>query len=759
MQFYKYKIIILVVLLQILQLPAKAQQAVEGFVYERSAEVQKKSPLPGATVMFLHESKGTVTDSKGYFWMIVKDPFPVKLVISYVGYQSDTIEISDAKPVSVFLRSSVSLSTVTIEGKQEATMVSTIKPINSELIGQKELLKAACCNLSESFETNPSVNVSYTDAVTGAKEIQMLGLSGIYSQIMTENIPNIRGLAAPFGLSYIPGPWMESIQVTKGSGSVANGYESTSGQINVEYLKPEIADPFYLNIYGASSGNMELNTHYKYDVSKNSSGILFFHGENSQVKWDHQKDGFLDMPLVSQADVFNRWSFNDGKKFEGQLGIKAIVEKRRSGQEFYNWSDEADSSSGYGVQIETVRLEAFSKTGMVFPDKPWKSAGLILSGSIHDMDSYFGLKTYDGRQNSFYGSLIYMSIIGSTNHKWKAGLDMRYDDYKESYLSMPFDRIESVPGVFAEYTYNLKEKLGFVAGSRADYHNDWGWFYTPRLHMKYNFTENIIVRASAGKSFRTANVFSDNLSMMATSRDLVIEEKLDPERAWNFGSNFTMKFRAWYRPGSFTVDYYLTDFTNQVIIDMYSSADKIEVYNLKGSSYSKSFQVALNYEVFKRFDVRLAWKNDEVIMDYNGISTRKPLVPKNRALLNLAYATLKENWRFDFTTHYVGATKLAIATESESDMTGHDDNQVKNGMSPDYFTHNAQVTYLTGPWEFYTGGENLSSFRQETPVHHASHPFEEGFDAANVWGPVMGVKIYAGLRFKVPVKNNKVIEN
>ncbi len=754
MQFHKQKFhnILFVFLLFPFQIMAQLQ--VEGYVFEKTAGSKKHSPLPGATVYLINSTTGTITDTTGFFRITVSEPLPVNLVISYVGFRSDTLTISKPETVKVFLQSTVSLSTVTIEGKQEATLISTIKPINTELIGQKELLKAACCNLSESFETNPSVNVSYTDAITGAKEIQMLGLSGIYSQIMTENIPNLKGLAAPYGLNYIPGPWMESIQVTKGSGSVANGFESTTGQINVEYRKPEVADPFYLNVYGASSGNIELNAHQRYKVSENSSGILFVHGENSQVKWDHQDDGFLDMPMVSQANIFNRWSFNDGRKFEGQLGIKAIFEKRRSGQTFYNWGDEADTTTGYGVQIETMRLEAFSKTGMVFPEKPWKSVGLILSGSIYDLDSYFGLKTYDGRQNSFYGSLIYMSILGTTNHKWKTGLDMRYDDFSETYLAMPFDRIESVPGIFAEYTLNLKEKFGFVAGSRVDYHNDWGWFYTPRLHMKYNFTENIIIRASGGRSFRTANVFSDNISMMATSRDLVIEEKLNPERAWNFGSNFTAKFKLWYRPASFSVDYYLTDFSNQVIIDTYSSTDKIEVYNLEGSSFSKSFQVALNYEVFKRFDVRLAYKNDEVVMDFKTVSTHKPLVPENRGLLNISYGTIKENWRFDFTTHYVGETRLAIATTSESEMTGHDDNQVKNGKSPDYLTFNAQVSYITGSWEFYTGGENLTSFRQEIPVYHASHPFEEGFDAANVWGPVMGVKIYAGLRFKILAKKN-----
>jgi outer membrane receptor for ferrienterochelin and colicins len=741
-------------ILMYMAVPVAAQNIVQGYVYEKAGD--KQLPLPGATVIVTGTTSGSLTNVDGHFTFTATQPYPFSITASYVGYTSDTILISDASPVTIQLLKSVSLAGVNILGRQESTVISTLKTINTEQVGKKELLKAACCNLSESFETNPSVNVSYTDAITGAKEIQMLGLSGIYSQVMTENIPFVRGLGATYGLGYVPGPWMESIQITKGSGSVANGYESTSGQINVEYIKPENSEKFYFNGYGASSGNTELNSHASVKVNDNFTGLLFVHGENNQTKWDHQDDGFLDMPLVSQGHIFNRWSYNDGKRFEGQFGIRALMENRRSGQTFYDWENEADTSTGYGVRIATKRYEAFSKTGLVFPEKPWKSAGLILSGSLHDQDSYFGLKTYSGNQNSFYGSFIFMSIINTTNHKWKAGIDLRYDKFDESFLLQDYKRTETVPGVYVEYTLNVREKLGIVAGSRMDHHNEWGFFYTPRLHMKYNFSEQVILRLSGGRSFRTANVFADNTgNIMATSRNLIIEEELRPERAWNFGSNFTAKFRMWYRPGSVSLDYYVTDFTNQVIVDVYSSENYIEIYNLKGNSYANSFQAALNYEVAKRFDVRLAYKNDRVVTDYNGISSRKPLIPEHRALLNMAYETINEHWKFDFTTHFQGKSKLALAGYDE--ISGHGDTQIRNGMSPEFFTFNAQVTYLIKNWELYLGGENLSGFRQENPVMHASHPFEEGFDATNVWGPVMGRKIYLGFRYslKSNLKNNK----
>jgi outer membrane receptor for ferrienterochelin and colicins len=728
---------------------------IKGSVFEQGATKIERIPLPGATVLVNGSGIGTVTGAEGNFEMSVSQNYPVTVIVSYIGYKADTTIIENSNPVKIYLARSVELNEVTIEGRQDATMISTIMPLNVEQVTQKELLKAACCNLSESFETNASVNVAYSDAVTGAKEIQMLGLSGIYSQIMTENIPAVRGLSAAYGLGFIPGPWMESIQITKGSGSVANGYESATGLINVEFLKPDKADKFYLNLYGASSGNMELNAYQTMKVNDNLNTMIMLHGENMQTKWDHQDDGFLDMPLVTQGNILNRWSYYDGKKYEAQFGVKGIIEKRRGGQLKYDFQDFADTTSGYGVQIETQRIEVFSKNGLVFPATPWKSAGVILSGTFHDQQSYFGLKSYDAQQLGFYGSLIYMSIIGTTDHKWKAGLDLRYDDFEETFLDFPYNHSETVPGAYFEYTWNRKDKLGVVAGSRIDYHSDHGWFYTPRLHVKYNFTQNIIWRASAGRNFRTANIFADNIALMATARDWFVKEQLEPEIAWNYGTNVTAKFQLFYRSGSLSADYYITDFRNQVIVDTYSSEDFIYFYNLKGESTSRSFQVALNYEVFKRFDLRVAFKNDDVVADFNGIATQKPLVAANKALANVAYETKNALWKFDFTMHYTGESQLNNASELHSSLhQGHSDSQVKGSKSPEFVTFNTQVTRIFKNWEVYTGCENISDFRQEMPVIGAENPFGSEFDATNIWGPIMGRKIYLGFRYSIKQKKS-----
>lgn len=753
------KKIYLSILLSIFSLlPSFAQRqqvTVKGKVLVLQSD-QTTASVPGANVMLLHTMTGTFTDASGVFEIQVPDSFPQYLVFSFVGYRNDTLRLENSNAGTITLKPSLEISQVEVEGRQEATKISTLKPINTVEIGQKELLKAACCNLSESFETNPSVNVSYTDAITGAKEIQMLGLSGIYSQLLTENIPSMRGIVAPYALGYVPGPWMESIQITKGSGSVANGFESTTGQINVEYLKPETAPKLYLNQYVASTGNVEFNAHKVFDVNPKLKTMVFMHGENMAVKWDHQNDGFLDMPLVSQINLFNRWSYFDGEKWEAQFGVRVIAEDRKSGQVNYNYGTDVDTSTGYGVRIRTKRLEAFSKTGRVFPKTPWKSAGLIVSGTIHNMDSYFGLNKYEGTQTGLYTSLIYMSIFSNTNHKWKTGIDFRFDDYRESFLDHPFDHTEAIPGMYFEYTGTFFENFTMIAGSRVDHHNKFGWFYTPRLHMKYNFTPDLIWRVSAGTSFRTSNVIAENISTLTTSRSVLVTESLNPERAVNFGTNLTARFRLFYRSGSISADFYRTDFRNQVIVDMYSSDEFIFFYNLKGNSSSTSYQIALDYELFKRLDFRIAFKYDDVVADFNGVSASKPLVAPKKGLVNFAYSTVNEKWRFDFTTQYQGEARLAIPVSGNHSHGNHSgDDQINGDKSPDFFTFNAQVTRVIQKWELYLGAENLSDFRQEVPVVGTSDPFGPEFDATNIWGPIMGRKIYFGFRYAIPTKSKK----
>ncbi len=721
-----------------------AQEILHGKVLEniKGAEI----PLVGAYLHWDDSSAESVTDSVGQFSISFNVNKSMFLIATYVGYENDTIMVMDAKKTVVFrLKNSVQVSTVEIKGKRDATMLSTIQPRNTELITQKELLKAACCNLSESFETNPTVEVNYTDAVTGAKEIQMLGLSGVYTQILTEAIPSLHGLGSVFGLNYIPGPWMESIQISKGAGSVANGHEAITGQINVEYKKPENMDEkMFINVFGDNQGRIELNTINKIKINSKWNYMLLLHGNINDKKFDENNDGFLDMPLTRQINIYNRFRYHSGNKLEGQAGVRVIAEDRIGGQLSFNEETDKGTTNAYGVGVSTRRVEVYTKTGLVYPEKSYKSMGLQLQGTYHQQLSYFGLKNYDATQKSFYANYAYITIIQSTIHKLKVGADLKIDHYAETYLKSDSKRIETVPGTYAEYTFDNGKRWGIIAAGRVDHHNEFGWFFSPRGNIKYNFTPDVIARISGGSGFRTPNIYADNIGVMANNKTLIQLEKPLPEEAWNGGVNLTARFHFLDKEATFSGDYYYTWFVNQFITDQYSVRNLILYYNLHGNSFAQSAQATVTYEPIERLDIKVAFKQDVVKTDYIfQPGAPRPLFPKSKALFNVAYETKKNKWRFDATCQWQGQKPLPAAPGII--YTG----ETALSYSPDYFIYNAQVTRIFKNLEVYFGGENLSDFMQKDPIVNPSQPFSSTFDASSVWGPIMGRKIYGGIRLKI----------
>lgn len=705
----------------------------------------KQQPLPGAYVRWADSSAEALADSIGNFSITVKTGIR-KLVATFVGYQSDTIMVADlSQPVLFQLHNSIQLGTVEIKEKRDATIVSTIQTRNVEIITSKELLKAACCNLSESFETNPSVDVNYTDAVTGAKEIQLLGLSGIYTQLLTEAIPSMNGLGSIFGLNYIPGPWMESIQVSKGAGSVSNGHDAITGQINIEFKKPEyLEEKMFINLFGDMDGRSELNTLNRFRINSKLNYMLMLHGDYNGKKIDNNNDGFLDMPLSRQINIYNQLRYHSGHKVEGQAGIKFISENRMGGQTSFDENKDKGTLNAYGVGIDTKRVQVYTKTGLVFPEKPYKSMGLQLQGTFHKQLSYFGLNDYNAEQHSFYANYAYISMIHSTVHNFKVGADFKVDNYIETYNKQDFSRNETVPGAYAEYTFDNEKRWGVIAGARIDHHNEFGWFFSPRAHVKYNFSPDIIARISGGSGFRTPGIFSDNIGVMTSSKTLLVLQKARPEEAWNGGINFTARFHFLDREATFSADYYYTWFINQFITDQYSVSDAVLFYNLQGKSFAQSSQGTVTYEPVKRLVFKVAYKQDDVHTDYLFIKkTARPLFPKSRALVNIAYATMNEKWRFDATGQWQGEKPLPAAP-GFINVT-----ETNINYSPDYFLFNAQVTYIYKNFEIYIGAENLGDFMQKNPIVSADKPFSGTFDASSIWGPVTGRKFYGGIRLKI----------
>lgn len=731
----KGRILLLGLLLIILSPIFASAQILNGQVFDKT---ENTTVLTGASLVWAGTNSGTFADAKGGFSL----PFSTqtdKLVVSFIGYKTDTITV---KPNEIFLRvylePSGNLDEVEVLARKDR--FDATSPVHAQMITARDLEKSACCNLAESFETNASVEVSTTDAVSGAKQIQMLGLDGAYTLLTTDNVPALRGLATPFRLNYLSGTYIESIDIIKGTGSVLNGYESVSGQVNVKLKDPEKTDRVYLNLYANDLGKWDANANLATNLSEKLSTVLMLHTDQLSNRVDRNKDGFMDQPLNSQYNVYNKWKYIN-KRFTGEIGLNALREDRVGGQTSYEKGSGAKSGN-YGTESQTERISGYSKLSLTAKNKPYQSLGLILSGSQHQFDSQYGFRRYDGEQQSGLARLIFQSAIGTTAHTYKTGLSFSYDKYREVFEDTLMKRQENVPGVFAEYTYNNSHNLTVVAGARTDFHNLYGTVFTPRLHVKYDLTPNTIFRVSGGKGFRVANPIAENSGALVSSRRFVFNEELQPERAWNLGGSFTQHFTLGNKQGTFVTDYYYTTFQNQVVADMYSVPGAVIFSNLEGRSFSNSFQAEVQYELAKGLDLKAAYKYFDVKSSYNGELLDRPMNPKNRFFVNAEYATAFDKWRFDATVQWFGQRSLPTVVMHAGDP------EPARTANP-FSVLNSQVTRGFKFGDVYIGGENLLNFKQKDPIMGAENPFGHQFDASMVWGPVTGRVIYAGLRYKI----------
>lgn len=730
-------------------------------------EKGRLEPIPFANVYWQGSNYGTTTDTNGFFRLAVPENARF-LITSFIGYKSDTIRIEKFDhPISVSLKlASNSLGQVEVEYRRKASEMSFINPLATITMNEKELFKAACCNLSESFETNPAVDVNFTDAVTGTKQIRMLGLNEPYTMISRENMPGIRGLGNAFGLSFIPGMWVNSIQVTKGVGSVVNGYESIAGQINVELVKPDLGEQTFVNVFTNLGGRTELNLGHTEQLNEHVGTTVLLHGNTRLFEVDANEDGFRDFPLQNQINLLNRWKFKSDKGLMGQIGVHFLKEEKIGGQTDDYIADNRNRvnwTGPYRINIDTESAELFGKVGYAFSAYKYKSMGFLWSIKQHEQQSNFGLREYDVRHRSGYANFIYQSIIGNSNHQFKTGASFVYDEFDESFEDRSFDRVERTPGAFFEYTFKPNANFTMVAGLRGDYHNIYGAFASPRLHLRYALSETFVARALAGSGQRSPTVLMERQSLMASARafNFLGDSEdgiygLDMEKAWNFGFNLTKTFTLDYREGSIQFDMYRTQFENQVVVDLENSYE-VNIYNLTGESYSTTAQIQIDYELIKFLDLRLAYRWVQVETDFNvggveenQVRLQQPYTPEHRFFINFGYETkktLKEsNWTFDFTTQLFSEQRIP---STEANLK----NNRRGNASPSFFMLNSQVTRnFNKRWAVYAGVENLLNFRQENPIIEVDNPFGNEFDASMVWGPIFGRNIYAGMRWKIGEK-------
>ncbi|MDR0729395.1 MAG: TonB-dependent receptor [Prevotellaceae bacterium] len=739
-------ILLLIGFLPFCTLPA---QQVRGIVWG-IAPSGEKTPLAYAAVHWHDTHTAVMTDDNGRFSIPLPATWPATLMASFVGYSSDMRSVTnDTTFVELLLYEGAALNEVQITGRQAGIYNARLTQLKTEVINAAGLQKMACCNIGESFENSASISVGYSDAVSGARQIRLLGLSGIYAQMLEENRSDMRGLATTFGLSFTPGPWLESIQVAKGIGSVLQGYENITGQINLEYRKPTTPEPLFLNLYIDRFGRTEGNAASSLQLSDKLFTTLLAHGSIDPMKTDNNHDGFMDEPVKKQINLANRWLYVADNGSMLRFGVKGLYEKRDGGQLDFDASRPRDTTQ-YGTGIENTHINAYIKLGVPLIDTITNIA-FIADYTFHDLRSFFGLKAFDGTEHTANFNILFQSKFGQ-HHDYMLGGGIHWDRYRQGLQDVWFpasgqgrqqeytrmDRDETVGGLFGEYTFSYHDKLWIVAGTRADYHSLFQWLITPRATLKYNITDNLILRASGGRGFRTANVVTDHIGMLATGRQISIDEPLDIEDAWTYGGSV-----AWYFPlfqddrASLGFDFFRTQFTNQIIVDQEDDLARIHIYNLNGQSFSNTWQIDFNVAPVERFSVMATFRYTDAQTTYRNNRLReRPLNDRFKAVLNLQYATRMNIWTFDFTAQLNGQSRLPDFAATNG-----------NRYSPVYPLFFAQITRKFRGIDVYIGCENLFNYTQRDPILLASDPYNAGFNSSVIWGPLMERRIYAGLRF------------
>lgn len=660
-------------------------------------------------------------------------------------------EASDSTPAVA--QDSARTDRVIAGGKLEGVTVSGGRgvrrmagAVNGVSIGRDELFKAACCNLGESFTTNPSVDVNYSDATTGARQIKLLGLSGTYVQMLTENIPNYRGAASPYSLGYVPGPWMSSIQVSKGSSSVKNGYESITGQINVEYKKPEEAEQgVEINLFGDTKSRIEANADGNLHLSSKLSTEVLAHYEDSWENHDDNGDGFYDKPKVRQYHLQNRWVWL-GDKYIFHGGLAALHEERTGGQLSHHGNVGRDL---FHIGVKTNRYEAYAKNAFVLDKEKGSNIALITSGSLHEQDAEYGHKSYRVNEKNLYASLMYETNL-TPRHNLSAGLSLNHDYYGQTYRmqhdeALPLTRDnerETTPGVYAQYTYDLDHRLVAMAGVRADHSSVYGTFLTPRFHLKYVPNDVLSVRLSAGKGYRTVHALAENNFLLASGRQLVVDQ-LDQEAAWNYGTSLGVNIPLFGKTLKLNAEYYYTHFLRQAVVDYDSDPGQIHIGNLSGKSYSHTFQIDATYPLLKDLTLTAAYRLNDVRTTFGGRLMERPLTSKYKGLLTASYKTPLGLWQFDATLQLNGGGRMPEPYQ-KADGSMSWDRRFRS-----FEQLSAQVTRWFRDFSVYVGGENLTGFTQRTPILGASDPWGSEFEPTMVWGPVHGSMFYAGVRINI----------
>lgn len=713
------------------------------------------SPLVGANIILPDQLRGTATDANGQF-MLPFDPAPsLRVVATYVGYEPDTVIVDAKNPITIQLKATANLAEIVVRQRREGVSISQINPIKTESISTTELKKAACCDLSGCFETQTTVNPQTTNVITNAKELRILGLSGVYNQVLVNGLPMIQGLSYTYGVSSIPGAWVENIHIAKGANSVAQGFESISGQINVETLAPERAKPLFINAYINSFGEKHLNLLHRFRVGQ-WTALTSLHTVQPAQRVDRDDDLFMDLPLLRRYLFGQQWSYGNKQAagWHSQLGVRWLWENRVGGQLSYHPNRDLGSRQIYGQSAKIQQPEWWTKTGYRFNDK--HQLVLLAAAFQQQQNTYFGFVSYQAQQISAYANLQHEWTY-SDLHDLKTGISFRYlnlrenidfdnDPLQRTYAGQ-YHRKDLIPGFFLENTMRLaNNRITWIAGLRADNHQTYGLQITPRSLLKYDFSANTTIRASIGSGWRIVNFFSENIALLASSRNLLLTEPLTPEQAVNMGLNLTHKYATDKVSGYLSIDFYKTQFSNQIFPDYDTDPRLAIVQNFRGLSASNGFQADFVIRALQRLEFKAGYNYLDVYREQEQIKQELPFNPKHKWISSLSYHPLSNRFQLDANFHRYGRQRLPNTSLNPLPYQRPD-------QSDAFYIVNLQVTIRFNTLEWYAGCENIFDFRQLRPIISWENPFGTYFDTSSVWGPTRGREFYVGMRYTLTEKD------
>lgn len=740
-----FKKLLLAIILILCSLDISIGQSLTGIV--KGDGGKKTEPLDGAVLRWINTKIGTATEEDGTFDLSKEGITDLRVIVSYIGFKKDTINTEGKEYLEIILLQNASTETIEVEDKQSSTFISNDNA-KTEVITSQELVKDACCDLSGCFGKNSSVEVAVTDIITDSKELKILGLEGVYTQILVDNMPMMNGLNVKYGVSSFPGTSIDRITISKGSNSVLQGYESISGIMNVLLKNYDTSDRFLVNGFMNSMLEKQLNLNLTNGLNENVNTILTLNTAQKSIRSDENNDGFLDNPLITRYTLFNKWNFNDAKN-NSQINVAGRYwnEERVGGQDGYNSDINAGSDQIYGQSAKINSVDGYFNYSKTIDAT--RGLKLYLNANYYDQNSYYGITKYDASQSNFVAMGFYEfeafdQIVFKTGASYKylnideniSFLDTTSKTYQGDYL-----QLQSIPGIFAEKSMSLfDDKANLMTGVRLDYHNEYGLIFTPRVLLRYQPEDELVFRVSAGTGFRTANIFSDNSNLLASSRNIIIAEEIDPERVFNFGTDILYYFNFGEIAGSLNLDYYRTIFSNKIIPDYNINPSEVVFANLNGMAFSNVFQSEANINLYRYLDVKLAYKLIDLQYENNGVLYQQPFNSTHRFFSSFSYTT--DSWSISSGLQWFGVQQLPSTATNPILYQ-------RPSESESYTMVNAQFNKFFDYFEVYAGVENILNFTQDFPIIAAEDPFGPYFDTSYIWGPTSGREFYFGFRYSI----------